>query len=93
LGSFGIWGSGATISAPFTCPTKISNGRCLRYVVFECHIIFWMNWESFAHTYQQKKTCLGYVVPKLQGWQISSFGWWTNCITKSREHILIFELI
>ena len=32
-----------------TCPTKNSDSRCLRYVVFECHASFQISWVSFAH--------------------------------------------
>ena len=61
LGSFAIWG--AVVTTPHlshgctptnTFPTKISNGRCLQYVVFECHANFQIILESFAHRDQQK---------------------------------------
>ena len=68
LGSFAIWGNGAAIvhllhgfTPTTTCPTKKSNSRWLGYVAFECDAIFQINWESFAHRYWPKKTCLGYV--------------------------------
>ena len=55
--AFAIWAGGATTAhlaygliPANTCPTQNSNGRCLGYVVFECHAKFQVNWESFAHT-------------------------------------------
>ena len=33
---------------------KILKGRCLGYVVFDCHANFQINWESFAHMDRQK---------------------------------------
>ena len=62
LGSFVIWGNDVTsahLSRGFTlintCPTKYFNGRCFKYVAFECHANFRIDWESFAHRDQPKK--------------------------------------
>ena len=86
LGSFAIWGNGATavhLPREFrltnTCPTKNSNGIWLGYVVFECHAIFQINWESFAHWYQQKK-CVGCDALKFWKWRMSSRFSWTGSI-------------
>jgi hypothetical protein len=37
-----------------TCPTKNSNGTCLRFDALECHANLQINWESFLHRDQQK---------------------------------------
>ena len=94
LGSFAIWGSGATIvhlphglRPTNTCPTKNSNCRCLECVMFECHANFQINWESFAHRDQQKGTCLRYVASKMQRWQMSSRHLWsTSTVNKLSAH-------
>ena len=86
LGSIAIWGNNATtlhlphgFTPTNTCPTKSSNGRCLRYCVFECHANFQINWESLAHRDQQR-TCFRYVAPKPWRWQMSSMHPWTSSI-------------
>ena len=69
-----------------TCPIETSNGICLGCDVCECHAKFQIDGESFAHMDQQK-TCLGYVAPKPQWWQMSSFGSWAGSIVhKLRPH-------
>ena len=92
-GSFAIWDSDAIpthlphrFTPTNTCPIKNSNGKCLGYVAFECHAYFHNTWESFVHKDQQR-TCLGYVAPKPQRWQMSNFGWKTSFIVnKLRPH-------
>ena len=63
---------------------KFYNGRCLRYIAFECHANVQINWESFAHRNLQKERerkerpvrVLEYVALKLLRWRMSSFGLW-----------------
>ena len=43
---------------------NFNDGWTLGYVMFECHASIHINWGSFAHKDQQKKTCLRYVTPK-----------------------------
>ena len=98
LGSFSNWGSTGTIThllhgfTPIiTCPIKKSDKKCLEYVVFECCAKFKVNWESLAHR-AAKKHVLGYVAPKPQRWQMSSFGLWIASIVtqlRTNSHIWI----
>jgi hypothetical protein len=70
LGSFAMWGSGATIAHllhRFTPTNTNSNSRCLEFVVFESHANFQINWEPFAHINQQR-TCLRNIAPKPRRW-------------------------
>jgi len=69
-GSFTIWGSGATsVHLPhgFTstnkCPTKYIDGRCLGYVEFECHAIFFMLIENHLHIGINKKNMFNICCP------------------------------
>ena len=69
-----------------TCPTKNFNNRCLGYDAFEClanlHIIF----KWFAKG-RNKKTCLGYVAPKMWRWQQSNMcSWIDSNVNELRAH-------
>jgi hypothetical protein len=97
LGSFAIWGNGATtthlprgFTPTDTCRTKHSKGRCLGYVAFECHENISINSETLAHRDQQ--TCLSYVALNPRRWQISSRHLRSgSTINRLRTHF-IFEL-
>ena len=91
-GSFAIGGSSATTAHLPHVRLKISNGRCLGYVVFECHANFHINWESFAHRDQQKnmlRVCCPWIaeVTDVEFWFMDRF----HC--KPIESTPIFKLI